>query len=220
MSLEKLNIAFREYKANSCQDSLLSMYKIARRTFLVPNRGKLITMGYIDPNDADTIFDDVFWKLSKDHGIKDFALAMRTSLRNARIDFVRSENSRRKKIEHYLDEHTAESEGAPTLILKANADVEGEVLHREEKKRTNQRQLIDSLLESAKILLDPTMTAIIEGTMRGETPNAIAKSLGLQRNTVDRKLRRLARNYDRQVHGDISDYLPKDLRLRSEFISA
>ncbi|QOT13686.1 hypothetical protein JNUCC32_31295 (plasmid) [Paenibacillus sp. JNUCC32] len=220
MSLEKLNKAFQEYKANSCEESLVLMYKIARKVFLIPNRGKLITMGYIDPNDADTIFDDVFWKLSKDREIKEFALAMRTSLRNARIDFVRSESSRRKKIEHYLDEHTTESEGAPTLVLKADVDVEGEALQNEEKKRTNQRQLIDSLLESAKILLDPTMIAVIEGTMRGETPNAIAKSLGLQRNTVDRKLRRLARNYDRKVHGDLSDYLPKSLRLRSEFISA
>ncbi|PAD72407.1 sigma-70 family RNA polymerase sigma factor [Paenibacillus campinasensis] len=220
MGTEKLNKAFQAYRLNPDGDSFNDLYTLARETFLAPNRGKLAVMGHRDVNDADAIFDDVFLRISGDVDIRDFAHTMRTSLRNARIDLIRSESSRRKWIDRYLDDDSDKDESAPTLQLRSEENVECEAIFSEKKKRTNQRQLIDSLLESAKILLDPTMIAVIERIKRGETPNAIAKSLGLQRNTVDRKLRRLARGYDRNIHGDITDYMPDSVRIRREFLTA
>lgn len=88
------------------------------------------------------------------------------------------------------------------------------------KKEAQQRQLLNFLLESTKIQNDPTMTAIIEGLPRYNSVMALAKALGLQRNTVDRKLRRLARYYDPEIHGDILDYFPDGVRVKREFLTA
>ena len=119
---------------------------------------------------------------------------------------------------------TQESEeNAPTFDFtleesKIRGSTEDIVIKKQ--KRTSQRQLTDSIKESAKIQLDPLMTAIIKGIENGENPYSIAKSLGLKRNTVDRKIRRLAKSYDKTVHGDIVDIFPDGLKIKREYLSA
>ena len=222
MTFEKLNNAYRQYKEEPSESNFQQLYKEAKSEFLLPNRGKMLNMGYSDPNDADSVFNDAIWKaIQKEDPIENFGLWIRTSLKNERLDFLKLERRRRKRVSHYLDEHPDEGNSAPKLVLKTdNEEVENEVFRSEEKKRTNQRQLVSSLLEPLTVLSDPLMTDIIQRVKLGENPGAIAKSHGLDRNTVVRKLHNLSRNYDRNIYGDIAEYLPIGLRVRSEFLSA
>lgn len=221
MTFEKLNNAYRHYKENPTEPNFADLYSQARTDFLQANRAKMVIMGYLDTNDADSVFDDAVWKAANKDDLDNFGLWLRTSLRNERIDFVRAESRRRKRIAGYINEDVGGGKSASTLILKTEKEeVENEVFYSEEKKRTNQRQLVSSLLEPLTVQSDPFMSEIIERVKSGESPGAIAKSHGLERNTVVRKIRHLSRHYDRQIYGDITDYLPVGLRIRREFISA
>ncbi|MDF1510690.1 sigma-70 family RNA polymerase sigma factor [Robertmurraya sp. DFI.2.37] len=73
------------------------------------------------------------------------------------------------------------------------------------KKRADQRQLIDSLLDGA----DETTTAIVEAFLNHPKPTAtaIAKELGWHHSKVLRALTRLAAKFDPKQHGDYTDYL-------------
>lgn len=220
MEFEKLNIAFELYRSNPSQDNFSRFYNAAKELFFLPNRGKMITMGYPNTSDADEIFDDVVLKVAQKENVLNIGPLIRTSLRNARVNFVDSERRRRGKIGVYLDEELSDGECSPKLKPPEVESAEKEMLFNEEKKRADQRQLVNSLLESAKIHLDPMMIAVIERVKSGETPNAIATSYGLGRNTIDRKLRNISRNFDRNRNGCITDYIPEGLRMRREFVSA
>lgn len=138
------------------------------------------------------------------------------------LDVIRNrEGTYYRKTFCVLDaEPVDEDKDAPSSEIPDDYNIEDHVLKRlYKKKEADQRQLIDFLLESTTIQSDPVMVAAIDGIMRGETVNAIAKSLGLPRNTVDRKLKRLARFYDPDKHGDIRDYLPDCVRIKREFIN-
>jgi DNA-directed RNA polymerase specialized sigma24 family protein len=220
LEFEKLNIAFDLYRSSPSQDNFSRLYNAAKDLFFLPNRGKMIAMGYPNTSDADEIFDDVVLKVTQKENILDIGPMLRTSLRNARINFVDSERRRRGKIGVYLDEEFSDGECAPKLKPPEVESAEKELLFNEEKKRADQRQLVNSLLESSKIHLDPMMIAVIERVKSGETPNAIATAYGLGRNTIDRKLRNISRNFDRNRSGCITDYIPEGLRMKREFISA
>lgn len=93
--------------------------------------------------------------------------------------------------------------------------------HKEcKKKEADQLWLIDSLLESTQIHSDPKMTAIIKGLPGYKSTNDAATSNGLTYNQVDRPLRRMARNYRREIHGDIVDYFPDEVEVKREFLMA
>ena len=73
------------------------------------------------------------------------------------------------------------------------------------KKKADQRQLIDSLLNGA----DAKTTAIVEAFLASEkpTPTAIGEALGLHHSTVIRTLKRLAGKFDSKQFGSHQDYL-------------
>jgi DNA-directed RNA polymerase specialized sigma24 family protein len=73
------------------------------------------------------------------------------------------------------------------------------------KKKADQRQLIDSLLNGA----DDTTTAIVEAFLAHPKPTAtaIAKELGYHHSKVTRALNRLAGKFSTKQFGDYHDYL-------------
>ncbi|MBU8597324.1 hypothetical protein KM908_14355 [Alkalihalobacillus clausii] len=71
--------------------------------------------------------------------------------------------------------------------------------------KADQRQLIDFLLDRTKV--DEVTIAVVTNFPKYRTPNALAKALGLDFNQVDRRLRKLARNFDADLFGDYRDYL-------------
>lgn len=73
------------------------------------------------------------------------------------------------------------------------------------KKKADQRQLIDSLLEGS----DDKTTAIVSAFLTHANPSvtAIAKELGMHHQQVTRALQRLAAKFDTKQYGNYSDYL-------------
>lgn len=218
LEFKKLNNAFKVYKADPTQSNLTEVYRIAQEIFLYANRGKLLAMGCRDTNDADSVFNDVFVKVTRKEVVLDLGAMLRTSLRNARVNFMESEKRRGDRVSKYLDDDDEGQTQTPEQMRSRSA--EHDVFYSEKEKEANQRQLVDFILESAKIHLDPMMIAVIERIKLGETPNAIATSFGVKRNVIDRMIRKLARWHNPEVHGTITDYMPEGPRLKREFISA
>ncbi|MBG9735803.1 hypothetical protein [Paenibacillus alvei] len=172
--------------------------------------------------DEWSIFNETFMKVTHEFRGGDFVNLLSMSFRNARINYHKHRRYRERN-EEYDESRKSENENKLNIVdtLRSETDTSGEVIiNLYKKKEAQQRQLLNFLLESAKIQNDQTMTAIIEGLPRYPTVMALAKALGLQRNTVDRKLRRLARNYNPEIHGDILDYFPDGVRIKREFLSA
>lgn len=214
MGLLKLNNLAQAYLETKSANSFEDMYKEAKTNFLQLHRARLIRSGWGDTNDADEIFDSTILKLSRRDDLKDFGKSLSNALLTATLDFIKSARRYRNRFELTIDKET---DDAPTLTVSDEYQVEDIVFT---KGKGDQRQLITFILESAKIHEDPTMTDIIEGIKYYPTINALAGALGLQRNTVDRKLRRLARLYLPKDHGDITDYLPRYMEVKREFITA
>lgn len=123
-------------------------------------------------------------------------------------------------------------ESTPTLIeLKLNQERGTEVQFESDvvdsickKNKDDQRQLIAFILESSKIHNDPLMTDIIKGfeeiaEYEDVKLGTLAKVLGVHRNSVDRKLRSLARHFNSTQHGDLLHYLPNGVEVKREFVT-
>lgn len=101
-----------------------------------------------------------------------------------------------------------DDEDTPMFEVADVNTVEVVVLERYAKKKADQRQLIDFLLQSG--VPDATTTVIVEAILlapASASDTAIAKSIGIHHETVKRKLRKLARRYDANRFGDINEYL-------------
>lgn len=98
--------------------------------------------------------------------------------------------------------------------------ISNQVSYRQKKKKADKQKLIDSLLESSKILTDPKMTAIIRGLPGYKSITDAATSNGLDYNQIARPLKRMARHYNPEIHGDILDYFPDDVEVKREFLTA
>lgn len=205
MTNVKLNMLHVQYlgceDARSRNDVFAEIYALTKRARDI-NRSQVTTSGYGDEADAQTIFDDVIVKMLRDSRITDFERTLNRRLKTKRIDLLRG-TSRRRTRQCSLEELI---EGAPTPATLQVSGIDKEVFHR--KKETDQRQLIDFLLRSAKT--DATTTTIVEAFLiapLSASPNAIAKSIGLHHETVNRKLLSLGRRYDANRFGDRREYL-------------
>ncbi|MBG9788727.1 hypothetical protein [Brevibacillus laterosporus] len=75
------------------------------------------------------------------------------------------------------------------------------------KKERDKRELVSHLIESAKTLSDEVTVKILTEFSKYDSPNKLAKALGLHHETVNRKLRRVSRLYDANRFGDLHEYL-------------
>lgn len=205
MSFEQLNKAADTYYATRSQDAFRVLYSEAQRVFQTQNRRRVCASGYGDRNDADSILNDVILKLIGKDSINGFGLWMATALKNARIDWLRKEQTRGKRYELTINK---DDEDASTSEIKDELTTEDIVIESYKKKEADQRQLIDFLSRSAKT--DTTTTTIVTAYLFAPLdakPTEIARSLGIHHETVKRKLRRLARRYDANRFGDVYEYL-------------
>lgn len=211
MSFEKLNrLAAAFYEART--DAALSdLYAEARQEFQTQNRRRVTASGFGDCNDADGILNDVVYKLTEKERIHGFGKQMATALKNARIDFFRSERSRHNHFELTID---SSDEDTPMSEVVDDQTVESIVMYRQRKKEADQlRKLIDFLSDPTQV--DSDTTRIVssfrevnaDGSLRYSSITALAKALGLHHEVVKRKLRKLSRRYDANRFGDISEYL-------------
>lgn len=199
-----------------------------KRTILAISKRYNRTTGIPIP-DFVSALNEALWKAWSTYSASEgrtFNTWVQTLLKQSAINVVKSKEGTYYKRQISILDATpnSEEEDEPRLLIEKSKcqdqNNDNDFIATHKKKEAQQRQLLNFLLESAKIQNDPTMTAIIEGLPRYETVMALAKALGLQRNTVDRKLRRLARHYNPEIHGDILDYFPDGVRIKREFLTA
>jgi len=212
----QLNNLYAEFRAGN-SDSFNNLYEALAEHSAI-NRSIVLRSGCGNANDALTIFDDVLMRLIRKDNVEDFSRAFLKSLRNARVDYFRKWKRTNGRLK-WIDDITEDDEGAATStdILRSDYVLEDDVTKKNEAEKLS---LVDFILDSAKNLIGPEMTAIIKGLPDYDSVNEAATSLGMHRNQIARPLARLTRFYNREVHGDLRDYFPKDTRLKREFISA
>jgi hypothetical protein len=204
MNITKLNRLAIAYKLNPSDDSFSELYHEAKHIFDKVNRGRLVRSGWGDESDADGVFNAVILKLSREPDVLDFTKAMSTALKNATINFIKSAKSYRKRNALTID-ITNHDEDAPTSDVVDNYNLEEDVLSQLRKKEDDQRQLIVSLIDPAKV--DNDTTLIVSQFPQHDSITALAKALGMHHEFVKRKLRKLSRGYDANRFGDVNEYL-------------
>jgi DNA-directed RNA polymerase specialized sigma24 family protein len=202
LSFEKLNKLAADYYTTRSQDCFRALYDEANRVFQTQNRGRVCSSGHGDRNDADSILNDVIIKLTQKEALNGFGSQMSTALKNARIDWYRKEKTRGKHYELTVDK---DDEDAPTSEVPDEMTTEDIVLQRHKKKEADQRKLIDFLSDPRQV--DKDTTRIVSSFSQYESVTALAKALGLHHEVAKRKIQRLARRYDANRFGDVSEYL-------------
>ncbi|MEH7652297.1 sigma-70 family RNA polymerase sigma factor [Bacillus safensis] len=153
--------------------------------------------------DVQELYEDVLMKcISEYNGMHDFENFYKNSLKNRRADTYRKTRRMNERDLYIVDKTIEEDKGAATLEPVDEKTPETIYFN---KKRADQRQLIDSLLEKA----DETTRQIVETFLGCDRPNptAIGKRLGLHHSTVIRKLEKLAGSFDTKQFGNYRDYL-------------
>lgn len=149
------------------------------------------------------LYEDVLMNCIREYnGLHDFENFYKNSLKNRRADTYRKTKRMNERDLYIVDKTVEEDESAATLEFTYDETPESIYFT---KKRADQRQLIDSLLEKA----DETTRKIVETFLGCDrpTPTAIGKRLGLHHSTVIRKLEKLAGSFDTKQHGNYHDYL-------------
>ena len=119
------------------------------------------------------------------------------------IDQLRRQPDRSR--ESSLDEmHEESDDKAATWIADERERVEDDVI----KKMTEsgRQAVIDHLLHPAKSDIATTAIVAILKVSSFESPTSLGKAAGVHHEVVKRKLRAMARLYDRNRFGDIRDY--------------
>lgn len=208
-SAQQLNTLHVRYIQTPDNDVFAEIYALTKPARDM-NRRKVIASGCGDEADAQTVFDDVITKMVYDDKITDFERTLNKRLRTKRIDLLRG-SVRKRARQCSLDEmYEGEAEGTPmpAAALGRMKTESAELDYINAKKETDQRQLIDFFSRSCKT--DTATTTIVEAFLiapDSASPNAIAKSIGLHHETVNRKLLSLGRRYDANRFGDRREYL-------------
>ncbi len=187
-----------DYRANRSQSAFTELYEMTvdlRDT----NSRILIRSGY-DSSDALAIFDDTFMRVINKDMPGAFIPYLSVSLKNARINHIRS-NTRRISQSESLDCEFGDDGYTVASRIASDTDTESDALA--PTLHTDRLALIRSLLKGA----DELTLAIVEGLPRYESLNALASGLGVHHTAVSRKLRALSRNYDAKLFGSLTDYI-------------
>ena len=153
-------------------------------------------------HDITELFDEMLLKsldaIEKNGG--DFVKLFHLSLTRRYKSLLRKLTVRRKFEQYEMD--SEEDEKAATFEIADEFNIEDFVTA---KKKADQRQLIDSLLNGA----DETTTAIVATFLAHPKPTAtaIAKELGVHHSKVTRALNRLAGKFSTKQFGNYHDYL-------------
>jgi|UPI0005D0FBA5 hypothetical protein len=200
MEKKAVNDLANAYLLSKDERHLEEMYTILRRAWNISRQS----------DEYQSLFNEVFCLSVASFKGGDFVNLISFSFRNRKKNLWKKQRLRQRH-EWYepslLGEDNDEAATSSNIFV-SDFNLEDHVVNKMfKKKEADKRQLIDFLLESAKIQNDSTMTAIIEEFPRHKNLNALGKALGLRRNTVARKLSALSRHYDSQRFGDIRDYL-------------
>lgn len=230
MDFEQLNMYYFRYRREPSSITFADVYREARRLFLRLHRSKMRSAGYRDQDDADCVFHDVIMR-QVDRELDDLGKPLATALNNARIDYYRKEQTRAKYFDNSVSVEPRDyDEDASTSYVEA-VSLNDEYEFTRKKNAKDQRQLISRILESVKIHFDSITVVAVEGIlsdpitvvavneiMSGASVQAVATALGLQRNTIDRKILRLGRFLPKDCI--IHEFLPEGYSVKREYVAA
>ncbi|WP_162860212.1 sigma-70 family RNA polymerase sigma factor [Bacillus safensis] len=197
---EKLNSYITEYKLTGCEYSFSRIYEILieRRSLKFNEIARSLRA---TAHEVRALYEDVLMKCIKDfNGKVDFENYYNFSIKNKRANMYRD---RKTRLNYEVVNNFGKDEESAATLEPVDEETPETIYFA--KKRADQRQLIDSLLEKA----DETTRQIVETFLGCDRPNptAIGKRLGLHHSTVIRKLEKLAGSFDTKQHGNYRDYL-------------
>jgi hypothetical protein len=201
MNNQQLNNLVLDYRNNRNEETFEQIYEM-----VAANWCNLETVGKsIRASGAETIaaYQDVLLEcIEKYDGSTNFSYLLNKSIRFRRRD-IYLKKKRLSEFEVYAK--PTENENGSEAANFEIADEFNLEAHITAKKKADQRQLIDSLLNGA----DETTTAIVEAFLAHPKPTAtaIAKELGYHHSKVTRALSRLQAKFSTKQFGDYNDYL-------------
>jgi hypothetical protein len=201
MSNEKLNQLVTKYQADRNDETFRELYE-----WVSTNWRSLEMVGKsVMSNGAEMLaaYEDSLMNCIEVYdGRGDFINLLNRYIWRKRNDIYKVNKARKK---YHAELRTVENEDGSAAATYELADEFNLEEYVTAKKKADQRQLIDSLLNGA----DESTTAIVETFLSHPKPTAtaIAKELGVHHSKVTRALNRLAGKFDTKQFGSHRDYL-------------
>lgn len=217
MNKEKLATLVRSYRMSPEDQIFSAIYvEVSKRwTSRIATEARHCK---VDQQELQAVYDEVVMTAVNDERIspenfRNYVGVMLKSKRLSLIDKTRRRN-RRFRLHKQSDSDETDLDYVDAMnYLEGNLGKDSFEEVTKNKKETEQRQLLDFLIDPAKVK-DRTTTAIVStalnDTSKGKAikAKAIADKLSLpRRDVVTRKLSRLKENYDESLFGDYRDYL-------------
>lgn len=194
---EKLNNLAASYITDKSQETFTEIYTLLAQKWR-PTYAAIARNLRTETAEVEELYEDTLLRVLDRHdGSGKFIQHLSSALSNARKDFIRKDKRLRERHQLTLDVEREVGTEIPEL------DGEAKEEYANAKKKEDQRQLISFFLQNA----DSETTAIISEFDNYESPNALATALGIHHETVNRKLKKLAKLYDAEAFGDYRQYL-------------
>ncbi|RUR59869.1 hypothetical protein [Bacillus sp. VKPM B-3276] len=206
---KKLNKLASSYKQSKDQEVFTELYRELLPHWSQRKKGDA-RRTRVDEDTILELYEDALLKTLVAFVIEkgEFLHLLNQRISQRRIDLYRSESIRRAREQlTWFDDGCANTlERTPDEFdLNYQSSTEEKILTR--KKERDKRELVSHLIESAKTLSDEVTVKILTEFSKYDSPNKLAKALGLHHETVNRKLRRVSRLYDANRFGDLHEYL-------------
>jgi hypothetical protein len=200
MNSQQLNNLVIKYRSDRSDETFAQIYAMVST-----NWRSLETVGKsVKASGAEVLalYEDTLLRCIEAHKTGDFEHFLNQSIKRRRTDIYRK---KKRLTEFEVFAAPVENEDGSEAANFEIADEFNLEAHITAKKKADQRQLIDSLLNGA----DETTTAIVEAFLAHPKPTAtaIAKELGYHHSKVTRALNRLAGKFSTKQFGDYHDYL-------------
>lgn len=198
MGLEKaeLNQKVLQYQRTRKEEPFLDVYRQIKNE-LDPYVHSTAKQLNTEPNEIFSLIHETMLRTVNQYsGQHDFENFFKSSYKNARRDFIRKKQNQERH-EYLCANVLREDQGTYRAFSVEDQEQSLGVI------RMEQRKILKSLLEKTE---DVTTLAIVEAFPSYDSITALGKALGLHHETVKRKLRRLARYYDKKKFGRIEDY--------------
>jgi DNA-directed RNA polymerase specialized sigma24 family protein len=200
MNSQQLNNLVIKYRSDRSDETFAQIYAMVSTNW----RSLETVSKSVKASGAEVLalYEDTLLRCIEVHKTGDFEHFLNQSIKRRRTDIYRK---KKRLSEFEVFAAPVENEDGSEAANFEIADEFNLEEHITAKKKADQRQLIDSLLNGA----DETTTAIVEAFLAHPKPTAtaIAKELGYHHSKVTRALSRLQAKFSTKQFGDYNDYL-------------
>ncbi|MEI2356102.1 hypothetical protein [Mesobacillus zeae] len=201
MNNKQINMLVLRYKKRPSDEDFSELYKAVSEEWV---KLQVVAQSVrANIHEITAVYEDTLLKaISEYSGEIDFIKFYRLCVSRARTDLYRKKKRIYHREVHLEPPLNSDGSQAATYDPADDFNLEDYVTA---KKKADQRQLIDSLLNGA----DETTTVIVETFLSHPKPTAtaIANELGVHHSKVTRALHRLSAKFDPKQYGSHHDYL-------------